>query len=120
MFELHASTHEFSPCTTRVERRAWVRYSCDLEASCIPADEDPEILWPARVVNISCGGAGLLLSRRFEPGTLLQVELQIPKKGFSRPLLVQVLHVTGHEYGGWLVGCTFTQPLAEDELKSMW
>src|SRR5262245_51855451 len=119
MFDLHTSQRGSSPRSAGLERRAWVRYSCDLEASCIPADEDPEILWPSRVVNISCGGLGLLLSRRFEPGTLLQVEVQTPKQGFSRPLLVQVLHLTGHDHGGWLLGCVFTQPLSEDELQQL-
>jgi hypothetical protein len=119
MFDLHTSPHGVSPSKPAVDRRAWVRYSCDLEASCIPANDDPEILWPARVVNISCGGVGLLLSRRFEPGFLLQVELQIPHKGFSRPLLVQVLHATGHERGGWLLGCSFPQPLTEEEVQQL-
>lgn len=119
MLDLHIFHGESSPHSLAVERRAWVRFSCDLEASCVPSDDDPEILWPARVVNVSCGGVGLLLSRRFEPGTLLQVEVQIPKLGFFRPLLVQVLHLTGQEFGGWLVGCSFTQPLEENDVKQL-
>jgi hypothetical protein len=119
MFDLSASPLGNAPSTTALDRRAWVRYSCDLEAAYVPASEDPDILWPARVVNIACGGVGLMLSRRFEPGMLLQVELQVPKKGFSRPLLIQVMHVTGHEYGGWLVGCSFLQPLSEEEVKQL-
>ncbi len=117
MTDLQTSPPGVTPRPAALDRRAWVRFSCDLEVACVPASEDPDILWPARVINISCGGIGLLLSRRFEPGTLLQVELQIPKKGFSRPLLVQVMHVTGHDYGGYLVGCAFTNPLSEDEVK---
>ena len=119
MFDLDTPPREITPHSLTVERRAWVRYSCDLEASCVPADDDPEILWPARVVNVSCGGVGLLLSRRFEPGTLLQVEVQIPRKGFFRPLIVQVLHVTGQEYGGWVAGCSFAQPLEEEDVKQL-
>ncbi len=119
MPELHTSERESTPRRPALERRAWVRYSCDLDASCIPANEDPDILWPARVINIACGGVGLVLSRRFEPGTLLQVELQIPKRGFSRPLLMQVTHIAGHEFGGWLIGCSFTNPISDEELQQM-
>lgn len=119
MFDLQTESPGTSFRTLGVERRAWVRFSCDLEVACMRAAEDPEMLWPARVMNISCGGIGLMLSRRYERDTLLQVELQIPKKGFSRPLLVQVLHVTGHATGGWLLGCAFTQPLSEEEIQQL-
>lgn len=119
MIDLHASQPASAPRHSALDRRAWVRFTCDLEVACAPTEEDPEILWPARVVNVSQGGVGLLLSRRFEPDTLLQVEVQIPQKGFSRPMIVQVKHVTGHNYGGWLMGCSFTQPLDEDEVRQL-
>lgn len=119
MIDLPVSQHAPAPRQSTRDRRAWVRFTCDLQVACVPADEDPEILWPARVVNVSQGGVGLLLSRRFEPETLLQVEVQIPEKGFSRPMIVQVKHVTGHDYGGWLMGCSFTQPLDEDEVRQL-
>jgi len=119
MIDLHASQCAPASRPAVFDRRAWVRFTCNLQVTCGPADEDPEILWPAKVVNVSQGGVGLLLSRRFQPDTILQVEVQIPNKGFSRPLLVQVKHVTGHEHGGWLVGCQFTQPLEEDEVRQL-
>lgn len=119
MFDLQTTSSLPTSSFQALERRGWIRFTCDLDATCLPSAEDPEVLWPARVLNLSCGGVGLLVSRRFEPDTLLQIELQTAKRSFSRPLLVQVLHVTGHQTGGWLIGCSFPQPLSEEELHQL-
>src|SRR5262249_59779327 len=58
-----------------IERRAWVRFSCDMEASCRSAGAMKNAGWPGRIIDISTGGVGLLLKHRFRPGTLLLVEL---------------------------------------------
>jgi hypothetical protein len=102
-----------------LERRAWVRSACELEAACQPLASDPDLLWPARVQNICAGGTALRLSRPFKTGTLLKVEIQTLRKAFFRPILVQVANVTPHSLGGWLLSCEFLNNLAEDDLKTL-
>jgi hypothetical protein len=101
------------------ERRTRVRYTAELEAKCRRTAEVGGQTWPGRVVNISSGGIGLLLGRRFQGDTLLDVELQ----GFSgtalRVLRVRVMHSTLVKEGGspsWLLGCAFAKDLADEQL----
>jgi hypothetical protein len=101
------------------ERRAWVRYPCDLEAFCQLIAEEAEVLWPSRIQNISAGGMALLATRPFQLGALLEVEIQLSSKRFSRPTLVRVVNVTPHSQGGWFVSCKFPCPLAEHELRAL-
>src|SRR4051794_11806556 len=56
------------------ERRIWVRYPSNVEITCQPASNG-DMPTLARVRNISQGGISLLVSRCFESGTQLSVEL---------------------------------------------
>ena len=63
------------------DRRAAIRYSSSeeylsLENSCRPLTAPRNETWQAWVRDFSTGGIGLAVTRRFEPGTLLTVELQ--------------------------------------------
>ncbi|HMF11361.1 MAG TPA: serine/threonine-protein kinase, partial [Gemmataceae bacterium] len=64
-----------------VERRASVRYACDVNTACKrnasihPTDEYQDV-WEGAVRDLSATGAGLLLPRRFEVGAVLRLELQ--------------------------------------------
>ncbi len=101
------------------ERRAWVRSGCGLEVACHVPSVDLEVIWPAQVEDISAGGVGLLLSRRFEPGTRLDVELPLSQGVFMRPLQAEVVRVAEHPRGGWLHGCAFPAPLTAPELEAV-
>jgi hypothetical protein len=96
-------------------RRASARHRCGRGGACrtLPACHDER--WLATVRDISAGGVGLLLSRRFEPGVLLAVEL--PEGESARSVLARVAHATARGRGEWLVGCRFLSPLDEDELR---
>jgi hypothetical protein len=100
----------------RTERRAWVRFLSDQEVCCQPLASS-EIGWPGQVRDVSLGGIALILSRRFEPGTALQVEL--PTKAEREPCrqLVRVVHATPQAKGRWIIGCAFSTPLSEDSLR---
>jgi hypothetical protein len=104
------------------ERRAWVRQASELEAFCEPiAGEiasEREMSWSAKVHDISAGGLGLILQRRFEHGTTLILELSGKKEIPDRTLFVTVVHVQAHGRNKWLVGCAFANPLADDELRA--
>jgi hypothetical protein len=98
------------------ERRATVRYAMDADTSCSPLASRVEgPAWAARVRDISRNGLGLVLNRRFEPGTVITVDLPFGE-GCSRLLLARVVHSVAGPGGGWIVGCKLVSPLTGDEL----
>jgi hypothetical protein len=100
-------------------RRASPRYAADLEVSCRRAlGAGRADAWPARLRDLSVGGIGLVLARRFEVGTLLAVDLVNPGSGSPRCLLARVTHVTAHAAGEWLVGLALLREVREDDLRA--
>jgi hypothetical protein len=100
------------------DNRRWVRFPCNVETVCYTCDAVPGESRPARVVNISAGGVGLLLPCQFSQGTLLHFE--IPNS--SQPLrhgIIRVVRVIEHPPGMWYLGCEFAQQLDDDELRSL-
>jgi hypothetical protein len=105
-----------------IDRRVAVRYPSELDAICEPAaaktSAEPEMRWSAKVRDISTGGLGLWLGRRFERGTVLIVELPTVDEDSPRLMPVRVAHVTRAGPGQWIVGCAFVRRLSEDELQA--
>lgn len=102
------------------ERRAWVRYPCQLETSCQPVVAADATTWAGKLLDLSEGGVGVVLSRRFEAGTLLAIE--IPEKdggGGTRSLVARVVRVTRYPAGDWLLGCSFVRPLSDEDVKAL-
>jgi hypothetical protein len=102
------------------ERRVWVRYGTDGEATCRAPGAANAMGWPGRVRDLSAGGIGLLLRHRFRPGSPLLLELQL--RGGRRVVAVRVIHATpvaGADAPCWLVGCAFVEPLAPGELQAL-
>jgi PilZ domain len=100
------------------ERRASVRFPCDLETSCQPIAERTGDAWPARVLDLSAGGVALELSRRFERGAMLSVRLESPDGETSRTLFVRVVHATAQLDGSWRLGCALAGELGQEELQA--
>lgn len=119
--------HEPSPgrepaTSLQVERRAYVRLSSDLAATCHPTDRAREVGWPGKVRDISRGGVGLLLRHRFRPGSVLAVELRDNIGKLLRTVKVRVIHATAvmeENNHCWLLGCAFDQPLHDEELHAL-
>jgi hypothetical protein len=76
-----------------------------------------ETQWLGMVQEVSRGGLRLLLNRRFEAGTLLQVELQGRQGGSPGQLLVRVVRVTPEASQWWVLGCAFVGEISEDEVQ---
>jgi hypothetical protein len=114
---------EETQTSPKEERRAWVRYPfyhpTECQAVAAETATEPEIRWPAVVRDISSGGLRLSLTRRFEPGTTLIVELPTRSAGRMRALPVRVVHVRARLDGCWTTGCQFASPLDEHELQSL-
>lgn len=111
------------PCPTAppkpdalTERRAWIRFPSDQTMTASTTDTGVTG-WLGRVRDISLGGIALMLRRRFERGTSLILELAT-NAGELRRLSVQVVHATWEMDGRWVIGCTFTSPLSEEELQT--
>jgi hypothetical protein len=102
------------------DRRDGRRSACRLEGQCRPV-ENPQFAaaWPATVLDISCGGFQLLVSRRFEPGTLLVVDVHDPTGQATRMLVARVVRVSSLTRGRWIHGCAFSMPLTAEDVGSL-
>jgi hypothetical protein len=99
------------------ERRAWVRFPCDVGSSCCASAGDDRTRWTARMQDISRGGARVIVDRRFEPGTILNIQVEGGGREELPPvLLVRVVHVKAESGGFWALGCRFARELTEKDL----
>ena len=114
----HASSSSSSSPRV-VERRAWVRYACDLATSCQPITAQRDAGWAARVQNVSRGGLCLVGTRRFEAGTLLHIEFEQAQEPAPASVLTRVVHVRRTDSVLWMMGCAFPKPLTEEELQAL-
>ncbi len=110
------STATMTPTSLGVDRRVWVRYSCDLESTCHSGRGPDELSWSARVRDISQGGLNLQLNRSFESGSILNVDLPLGADLSPRTLQVKVVHAQNQGPGNWSLGCAFEKPLEEGDL----
>ncbi len=104
--------------TEPIDRRASERFPVNADASCSFLSPVVEDFGPAKILNLSMEGIGLLVSRPVEPGTLLSVTLENVAKHFVRTILVRVVHTTP-QLGNYLVGGTFTTPLPYQDLTTL-
>ena len=122
MSELQSLEREEAASCAAAERRAWVRYGTDLEATCRGSGTRKGTGWPARVKDISNGGIGLVLRHRFRPGTYLAVELHDPSGGCLRCLAIRVVHaspLTIDSESCWFMGCLLSESLTEEEVQAL-
>ena len=111
-----------TPETVLPERRAWVRFGCDLEASCTSKGRLKDAGWTAQVRNLSQGGLALVLRHRFPKGTPLSIELRSQDRRVCRSCPARVVRVVPVLLDGqalWFVGCEFLEPLSEEELHQL-
>jgi hypothetical protein len=101
------------------ERRAAVRYRCKIKGKCRLLVGDDRMSWHGDVQDVSRMGIGLVLSRRFEPGTALTVELDGVTAGTVSTLWVRVVRVQKEPSGQWLVGCQLAQGLSPEDLQTL-
>jgi c-di-GMP-binding flagellar brake protein YcgR len=100
------------------ERRVWVRHPAELNTTCQAADGTGSEPLSAVVRNISQGGISLLLGQPFEPGEMLSIELPGPGEGTNYTVLACVVHVSAQGDDEWIVGCTFSRELSDEDLQT--
>ncbi len=108
-----------SDVSTEVDRRATVRFPCNLKNTCGLPEADPAARWPAEVQDLSCTGIRLLVHCRFEPRSMLVIELPISDSGSSEPILAKVVHVKRQGPDSWMVGCVFRRLLHAEEVEAV-
>jgi hypothetical protein len=101
------------------ERRLWVRYPADLDTSVQLADHPGEDRVPARIRDLSRGGANLVLDQGFPTGQLLSLEMpcpEDPERIFQ--ILACIVRSTPEPGGRHSLGCVFSRELTEEDLFS--
>jgi len=73
----------------------------------------------AVILNISRRGIGLLIGQRFEPGSLLAIQLRHREVGISGILTATVKHATEQPPGNWSLGCSLSRSLTDDEIAAL-
>jgi hypothetical protein len=122
MLKSRSQKGEKTSRTTAIERRAWVRFTSTLEASCQSKGALKDAGWPGKVVDLSLGGVGLILRHRFPSGTPLTVELKTESGRSPGSVSVRVIHTRPMVIEGdpcWFTGCAFAQNLTERELQEL-
>jgi hypothetical protein len=102
------------------ECRVHERYPCELPTTCQPPSflGNEEIKWEGKLRDISVGGVGVVLARRFEPGAVLSIELS-DREGNPFTLLGRVARVRLLPEGSWLLGCAFVSLLSPEEVETL-
>ncbi len=90
------------------DRRQSVRYLPRPENAYLLVAEAGDKVCPAKVYNVSALGIAIQVSRRFEPGTLLTIDVQSTAGVAPQTLLMRVTHVVEQGDGTFIVGGAFT------------
>jgi hypothetical protein len=100
------------------ERRRSARHPYPLDNPVLVKAADGEPI-EGQVRDVSLGGIGLVLRRRYEPGTLLNVEITNRSGLFSCTLVVRVVHISKGGDGTFLVGGAFVLTLRCEDLRAL-
>ena len=99
------------------DRRRAVRYPMRIGAACRSVHEVRR-RWSAEVQDISTTGLCLRLSRRFEPGAVLAVEVLDDQSNPLSTLYAKVLWVREVASKNWETGCAFNAQMDPGELDT--
>jgi hypothetical protein len=99
-----------------LERRAWVRFSCNVPTQCRVVAPAQSEVWPARVLEVSPGGMNLLAPVELERGTILSVKLPDGKALVPRFVLVRVLRIDEFSSDRWFLACEFADQITNEDL----
>ena len=103
------------------ECRVYERHASGLASRCQPASAfgKEDLKWSGTIDNVSIGGLGLRLERRFEKGTGLAIELPNKFNDGSYVVLAKVVHVARQSDNSYLLGCKFVSELSDDEVRRL-
>ncbi len=102
--------------TLETDRRVWVRFPANLEATLQPPGDATR--FTAQIRDISRGGVNLIADRPFQPGDHVSIELPAAD-GCTHNVLACIVRVNGASSGAWELGCTFSRELSDSDLQSL-
>jgi hypothetical protein len=88
----------------KTERRSNARHTCHGPVLLFPVAGNRRVSWPAIVCDMSRTGLGLIIDRRFEPGTALRLEWHADQDAVFPPLLGRVVRLDQAPEGRWSYG----------------
>jgi hypothetical protein len=100
------------------ERRVWLRYEASLSIRCGEVSGEAEEGVYAVICDISRGGIQMIAPRRFEPGSVLSVELPSPRGQSTLAVLACVVRAYPHGDSEWKMGCRFSAELDDGQLQA--
>ena len=98
------------------DRRAWVRFSCNVPAQCRVVAPEQSDAYTARVLEVSPGGMNLLAPLELERGAVLNVRLPDGDARVPRFILVRVLRVMEFSSDRWFLACEFADQMTAEDL----
>jgi hypothetical protein len=101
------------------DQRSWVRFPSEASVSYRRVRDLEEQAQPAKILNISPSGAGVLTSEAVDAGTLLSLELGSPNGNSTFTIMASVTRVTGKDGAEWVLGCSFIRELTDAELNAL-
>jgi hypothetical protein len=110
-----AQTHGFD-VPLSANRRENARYNTAQQAAECPVRSEDGQNHQAQVLDVSAGGVGLLMDRRFEPGSFLSVVLPTKDEEGSHRFTVRVQKCEQDTTGKWRIGCAFAHPLTDGDV----
>ncbi len=105
------------------ERRAAERLVCARPVYCTISQSPHNDVtanqqqWDAQIHNLSTNGIGLLLSRRFEPGSALMVHLKSNNGQTRRTREILVIRIEPTQDRGWFLAGKLTKSLTREEMR---
>jgi serine/threonine protein kinase len=102
-----------------IERRASVRYESNVAGRCAAVGGRDDRGWTAQVKDVSVTGMGLLVNRRFEPNSVLLVEVEAEDENPAQTFMVRVVRAQEIGGGQWLLGGMFGRQIDEDDVKGL-
>jgi hypothetical protein len=109
-----------APTVVDDERRVKIRHACKGgSARCAVEAAEKEERWPGQIRDVSAAGMGLLLARRFEVGTLLEVEAEVAGREALVLIPMHVIRVERTADGAWFHGCVFEEEVPEAAVRTL-
>lgn len=115
----HVDAPTRMPKKTTHERRTSARYEIEIASDCRTALGAASQRWASTIVDISTTGVCLQSSRRFEPGSLVEVVFSTQSDDSAVTHLTRVRWNKETDSDSWLHGCEFVQPISDDDLETV-
>ncbi len=100
------------------DRRVWLRFRASLNVRCDELGAEAETGVFAVIRDISRGGVQIVAPCRFEPGTVLSVELPAIDGRTALAALACVVRAQPHGDSEWAMGCRFSCELNDEQLQA--